>query len=157
MPVMSDSSEDTNVQAASVAFSKQAGHFDEIYSKDLIVQYKRQRVRAHIQPFLQKNCQVLELNSGTGEDALWFALQGLRVHATDISPKMQEVLIGKKLAAGLDRNITTEICSFSQLKQLSNKGPYDIIFSNFAGLDCTGDLKKVLSDLSLLNGELPAQ
>src|SRR4029078_12530259 len=31
-----------------------------------------------------------------------------------------------------------------------NKGPYDLIFSNFAGLNCTNELGKVLASFSTL-------
>ena len=33
---------------------------------------------------------------------------------------------------------------------MKNKGPYDLIFSNFAGLNCTGELDKVLQSFSTL-------
>jgi hypothetical protein len=51
---------------------------------------------------------------------------------------------------GLSKLVTTEICSFTQLDNLVNKGPYDLIFSNFAGLNCTGELDKVLQSFSAL-------
>ena len=35
-------------------------------------------------------------------------------------------------------------------KTFDRKGPYDMIFSNFAGLNCTGELDKVLASFSSL-------
>src|SRR5690606_5597122 len=43
-----------------------------------------------------------------------------------------------------------ERCSFTSLARLHNKGPYDFIFSNFAGLNCTDKLDQVLDDLPAL-------
>src|SRR6476620_3299872 len=141
-----------NEQQAASAFSKQSEIFDAIYSDNIIIQYKRKRVRDHINQFLAPNSTILELNSGTGEDAIWFAQQGHQVHATDISSGMQEVLIDKVKEAELTSNISYEQCSYTQLEQLKQQGPYDLIFSNFAGLNCTGELDKVLQSLpSLLN------
>lgn len=129
---------------AAEAFSKQSGIFDELYSANPIIQYKRWRVRSHVEKWLPANSHILELNAGTGEDAIYFAQQGHTVHATDISTGMQQQLKHKVQQAGLNNKISTEICSFTQLSQLENKGLYDLIFSNFAGLNCTGDLDKVM-------------
>jgi hypothetical protein len=59
------------------AFSKQSVLFDGIYSGDTIIQYKRDRVRAHVKRFLQPASHILELNAGTGEDAIFFAGEGI--------------------------------------------------------------------------------
>jgi ubiquinone/menaquinone biosynthesis C-methylase UbiE len=135
---------------AADAFNKQAGVFDALYGPDLIVQYKRKRVREHVSRFLQPQSHILELNAGTGEDATWFASQGHRVHATDIAENMLAILEKKSREQGLAQNITTELCSFTDLDNLRNRGPYDYIFSNFAGLNCTNKLNKVLAAFSSL-------
>ena len=137
-------------QAAAAAFSRQAPLFDGLYQEDTIIQYKRQRVREHTGDFLQPGSHILELNAGTGEDALYFAQQGHRVHATDISPAMQEMLHRKIADQGMSSQVTQEICSFTELELLQNQGPFDHIFSNFAGLNCTGRLEKVLDSFQHL-------
>ncbi|TSJ43201.1 methyltransferase domain-containing protein [Mucilaginibacter corticis] len=141
-----------NEQYAAEAFSAQSAIFDEIYSGNTIVNYKRDRVRAHVLKYLRPNASILELNSGTGEDATFFAGLGHHVHATDIAEGMQQKLREKATKHGLDSLITTELCSFTELDGLKKRGPYDQVFSNFAGLNCTGELDKVLLSLSgLLN------
>jgi ubiquinone/menaquinone biosynthesis C-methylase UbiE len=141
-----------NERQAAAAFSSQSKIFDDLFSGNIIVQYKRQRVRNHVKKYLSPNSNILELNSGTGEDAIWFAQQGHHVHATDISTGMQEVLLKKVNSHRLETCISNELCSFTELINLKNKGPYDLIFSNFAGLNCTSDLKKVLRSFeNLLN------
>jgi len=135
---------------AAEAFSKQSGIFDQLYAENTIVSYKRQRVRRHVLQYLRRSGTILELNSGTGEDALFFAKMGHHVHATDISEGMQRQLMKKVELSSMGRMISNERCSFTELQQLQHKGPYDHIFSNFAGLNCTGELDKVISSFSPL-------
>lgn len=140
----------TNEQQAASAFGKQSTVFDDLYASDTIIQYKRQRVRDHVERYLQPGSSILELNAGTGEDAIYFADKGYHVHATDISEGMQSILSSKVKKAGLSHLITQENCSFTQLINLNNKGPYDLVFSNFAGLNCSSELDIVLRSLAQL-------
>src|SRR6185312_9587062 len=137
-----------NESLASTAFTQQADKFDELYSGNTIIQYKRKRVRDHLSEFIVPGQNILELNSGTGEDAIWLAEQHCHVHATDISVRMMQVLQQKVEDAHLEKLINSEICSFTALENLKNQGPYDLIFSNFAGLNCTGELDKVLASFT---------
>jgi len=139
---------DTNETLAERAFSTQSLIFDEIYADNTIVHYKRKRVRDHVLNYLAPDSYILELNSGTGEDAIYFAEQGHLVHATDISAGMQQELKRKVTAKDLQDKITNELCSYTMLQQLQNKGPFDHIFSNFAGLNCTDGLGKVLNSFN---------
>ena len=145
-PVLSHINE-TN---AAEAFSEQSVVFDGLYRNDTIIQYKRDRVRNHVLQYLPGNSHILELNSGTGEDAIFFAGKRHCIHATDISSGMQEQLRQKVREKGLNDRITNELCSYTALDQLKHKGPYDLIFSNFAGLNCTSELDKVLASLPAL-------
>jgi ubiquinone/menaquinone biosynthesis C-methylase UbiE len=147
---MNDPSLHIQEQAITAAFNSQSSLFDGMYSSNSIIRYKRERVRSHVQKFLKANSSILELNAGTGEDAVFFAQQGHVIHATDISAGMQEVLIEKAKQNGLAGRITHELCSFTRLEDLQKKAEYDLIFSNFAGLNCTDDLKKVLDSFSAI-------
>jgi len=139
-----------NEQEAAKAFGKQAAGFDAYDAGNAIIQYKRKRVRDHVTRLLDPGSYILELNAGTGQDACWFAGQGHRVHATDIAAGMQDALREKVIRQGLTGKVSQELCSFTSLGGLQNKGPYDLIFSNFAGLNCTGELDKVLQSFSAL-------
>jgi ubiquinone/menaquinone biosynthesis C-methylase UbiE len=141
------------------AFSKQAEIFDAYDAGNTINQYKRQRVREHVLRYMDRGVAnngmerervILELNAGTGIDAAYFAGKGYRVHATDIAEGMQEKLREKMQRQGLSDKVTTELCSFTALDTLRQRGPYDLIFSNFAGLNCTGELDKVLRSFAPL-------
>jgi ubiquinone/menaquinone biosynthesis C-methylase UbiE len=134
-----------NEQLVSAAFNSQSLVFDELYSTNSIIQYKRERVRDHLIKYLKAGSNILELNAGTGDDAIFLAQKGHHVHATDISSGMQKKLIEKLARQEINSKVTNEICSFTALDRLRNKGPYDAIFSNFAGLNCTRDLDQVLA------------
>ena len=140
----------TNEQKAAWAFSQQSVVFDELYARNSTVHYKRKRVRGHLLQYLEPASHVLELNAGTGDDAIFLAQQGHYVHATDIATGMQEQLQAKVAASGLTDYVSNECCSYTALAQLRNKGPFDCIFSNFAGLNCTGELDKVLESFEQL-------
>src|SRR4051812_44973039 len=89
---MSVLSNHINELKAADAFSRQSIVFDQLYGCDATIQYKRQRVREHILGYLKPGSTMLELNCGSGEDAVFFAQQGFSVHATDISGGMLDVM-----------------------------------------------------------------
>ena len=136
-----------NVDAA---FSKQSTHFDEEDFSNLILQEWRQRIYNHADAFKKPNSKILELNAGTGIDAIRFAKQGHTVHAIDISDGMIKRLNEKVSALSLSDKITTQQISYEQLNGVDGK--FDYVFSNFGGLNCIDDLRKVTKHLpSLLN------
>jgi len=137
-----------NEKMAAKAFSRQAPLFDNIYASNTIISYKRWRVRSHALNHLPEQGSILELNCGTGEDALFFAQNGYKVHGTDLSTGMLQQFV-QKTSHQRDK-VTFEQCSFTELGSLQNKGPYDMVFSNFGGLNCTGELDKVLASFDSL-------
>lgn len=137
-----------NAKKVQEAFDLQSAVFDSLYSSNTIIAYKRKRVRDHVMQFLKPPGSILELNAGTGEDSIYFAKQNFQVHATDISSRMLSVINDKTEKLDLCGSITTEQCSFTSLRRLGNKGPYDLIFSNFAGINCTDEIDQLLGQLS---------
>ncbi len=137
-----------NEQNAESAFTTQSVIFDDLYAGNTIIKYKRERVRNHVLHLLAPGNSILELNSGTGDDALFFARKGFKVHATDISSGMQNELKKKVALNKMEEHISTETCSYTMLHQLKNKGPYNHILSNFAGLNCTNELDIVLASFA---------
>lgn len=147
---MSELSNYINELKTAEAFSKQAVVFDATYGHNIIIRYKRQRVRQHVLSLLSPGASMLELNCGTGEDALFFAHQGYNVHATDVAEDMLQRLQEKAAQTTTAGALTTESCSFNQLEALGNRGPFDAVFSNFGGLNCTGELENVLHSIAPL-------
>jgi ubiquinone/menaquinone biosynthesis C-methylase UbiE len=117
------------------AFSQVANNYDSSFSATAVGSLQRQAVWS----FLEKNIsgfpRVLELNAGTGTDALWMAQRGWEVLATDISAKMLQVAADKFAAAGLQNMIKTQVCDLEEMEQIE-AGTFDLIFSNFGGLNC---------------------
>src|SRR5436190_17659888 len=97
-----------NEENAAQAFSRQSVVFDQLYGGDTIIRYKRQRVRKHIEQWLPPSACMLELNAGTGEDAIYFVTKGHRVHATDISTGMLGQLKAKKHNTGIGQRLSIE-------------------------------------------------
>ena len=130
-----------------VAFSKQSLHYDNDDLQNPLLQMMRSQVYDHVARFIQKPCKILELNSGTGIDALHFARQGHKVHATDLSGGMIEQIRKKVDRFHLQNHLTFQQLPYDQLDKLSGQ-KFDFIFSNFGGLNCIDDLSQVTKDLS---------
>ena len=91
------------------------------------------------------------MNCGTGEDALWLANKGNQVLATDASSKMIEVARKKQVEANYS-SLHFEQAYFSDLKSNYSNKKFDLLFSNFGGLNCVDEreLKSLLQDFSEL-------
>jgi ubiquinone/menaquinone biosynthesis C-methylase UbiE len=129
-------------QSINRAFSKQAEHYDEDdFANPILIDW-RQQVYTHVNGFLKPGSYLLELNAGTGIDALHFANEGHRVHATDLSDGMVKKINQKIRDNALLGKLTCQQCSFENLNLVSETN-FDYIFSNFGGLNCVDDLSKV--------------
>jgi ubiquinone/menaquinone biosynthesis C-methylase UbiE len=135
-------------QKVSAAFSRQSLVFDELDEKNQILAWIRDKVRKHVLSYWKQGEHILELNAGTGLDALFFAQQGFYVHATDNAPGMLAVLSHKVNRLSLGNRVTSQQCSFLELDKI--QGKYDHIFSNFGGLNCTKKLDEVIHSFSSL-------
>jgi SAM-dependent methyltransferase len=137
-------------QEVKAAFSKQSAHFDEDDFSNPVLQTWRKRIYGHVDQFIRANSKMLELNAGTGIDAIHFAKLGHSVHATDISEGMIAKIQAKTQEHSLSNKITIQQISFDQLDQVDGK--FDYVFSNFGGLNCIGNLNRVTKHLPhLLN------
>src|SRR5258708_5484773 len=129
------------------AFSKQSFHYDDDDLQNPLLQMMRLQVYDHVARFIHKPCRILELNAGTGIDALHFVRQGHKVHATDLSTGMIDQIKRKINHFDLHNRLTCQQLSYDQLDQLTGQ-KFDFIFSNFGGLNCIDDLSKVTKNLS---------
>jgi ubiquinone/menaquinone biosynthesis C-methylase UbiE len=137
-------------KAAEAAFSKQSGIFDQIDEGNSLIGWMRDRVRKEVMSLIAPSARMLELNCGTGLDAMYFAQQGVKVHATDQSKGMLKEFAQKLDGSGFEDRIRLEECSFNDLSKLYAAEQYDFIFSNFGGLNCSDQLGNVLKDLDKL-------
>lgn len=128
------------------AFSRTAEKYDSFAEDHPNQTRMRDKVYAHIQRFIRAGMRILELNCGTGADAVELAKRGYSVHATDISPGMLERLQDKVKRFDLNDKITIQSCSFTELDKIKN-APFDAVFSNLGGLNCIPDLSPVIAQL----------
>ncbi|HEY6435978.1 MAG TPA: class I SAM-dependent methyltransferase, partial [Ignavibacteriaceae bacterium] len=130
------------INSVNKAFSRQSISYDVYDKQNATLTWMRKQVRNHVLKFLRIDDKILELNSGTGIDAEFFADKGFTVHCTDLSDGMIAQMKKKFSSEGYSKKITVQQCSFTALDEIEyNK--YDFIFSNFGGLNCIPDLKEV--------------
>jgi ubiquinone/menaquinone biosynthesis C-methylase UbiE len=112
-------------------FNHIAKNYDSDFTQSFVGKYQRNWVWKLVDKELGEHFEVLELNAGTGEDALHFAAKVKNYLATDISSEMISVAAEK---CQNHKNIQLEVADFKQALQGEQK--YDLIFSNFGGLNC---------------------
>ncbi len=128
------------------AFSRTAEKYDQFAEDHPHLTRMRGKVYAHLLRQLSPGARILELNAGTGTDAVYLAQQGYRVHATDIAPGMLGRLTDRIARLGLQDRITVQPCSFTELDQVTG-GPFDAVFSDLGGLNCIANLGPVIAQL----------
>ncbi len=128
------------------AFSRKAGVYDSFGRDHVNLQRMREKVYGQVMRWTPLGSHILELNAGTGLDAVALVERGYRVHATDIAPGMVAEMEKKRKALALHGRFTTQLCSFTELDQVQD-GSFDAIFSNFGGLNCVADLTAVAHHL----------
>jgi ubiquinone/menaquinone biosynthesis C-methylase UbiE len=139
------------VQTSPTAFDGIAADYDAQFTYTCVGREQRGAVHHYLNAILKAKPigNALELNGGTGEDALWLAKQGIAVTCTDVSPQMVAQMERKSHLSRQDDKVTALVAGFDEIHQLP-AGPYDLVFSNFGGLNCVppSDLRDVAQDIS---------
>lgn len=109
-------------------------NYDTAFTYSNIGRAQRQMVFKYLNPILNqdKKLSVLELNCGTGEDAIRFAKLDHEVLATDISEGMIKVAQAKTNSG----NLTFKIQDINGINESTFSAKFDFIFSNFGGFNC---------------------
>jgi ubiquinone/menaquinone biosynthesis C-methylase UbiE len=128
------------------AFSRTAEKYDAFAQDHPNLTRIRDKVYTHLEGILPRGSRILELNAGTGIDAVELARRGYRLHATDIAQGMLERAREKARDPLIKDRITIQACSFMELNQIEGT-PYDAVFSNLGGLNCIPDLTPVIEQL----------
>ncbi len=111
-----------------------AEQYDSIFGKNDIGHYVRQfTVKQYLMTF-SPGQNILELNCGTGADALILAQQKISITGFDLSPRMIAIAKKKILSAKLDNFIDVRVLAIEDIDILSGK-VYDGALSNFDGLN----------------------
>jgi SAM-dependent methyltransferase len=131
----------------SSAFDALADSYDDAFTRTAIGTMMRRAVWARLAARFAPGSRVLEMNCGTGEDALWLARRGVRVHATDISMPMLQAAQDKLTTAGADAAVSFQRLAWEELDTL-DEAPFDGVLSNFGGLNCVRDLRAAAHSLA---------
>ena len=134
------------------AFDPIADTFDDTFTNSVVGRLQRQQVYFFLEKVLTKMSgkKVLELNCGTGADAIWLAQNNCEVKATDLSMGMLQVTQKKVRKLGLESKVQVQQLSIAQIATLPETQQYDLIFSNFGGFNCLSPqtLKQISKPLS---------
>ncbi len=140
-------------------FDHIAKNYDTDFTHSEIGKRQRNVVYKYLEE-LPNQQHILELNCGTGEDAIWFAKKINTVLATDISKEM--IHVAKEKSKEI-KNLKFQQLDVNNLKSnsenLVQKSKFDLIFSNFGGLNCLNkqelqDFFRTASKLLHKNGKL---
>jgi ubiquinone/menaquinone biosynthesis C-methylase UbiE len=136
--------------ACAAPFDAVAGTYDETFTNSLIGRAQRSATWRELDRTFRPGQRVLELNCGTGIDAVHLADRGIEVVACDVSPRMIEVARHHLSRTAPRAPIDFRVLATEEIAELQGKGPFDGAFSNFAGLNCVPNLSLVASDLAQL-------
>lgn len=129
-------------------FSSIYDEYEKLSLENSIDIARRNFIRNEVNKFMKTNCSMLEINAGSGIDAVYFAKRGVSVLATDIATASEEYINHKIKTLDLN-NLKFQKCSFTELHTIENK-KFDCIFSNFGGLNCISDLASVFCQFDTL-------
>jgi len=121
------------------AFDSIADDYDATFDSNPVTKQLRQIIYDSVLPILNENSNVLDISCGAGTDALTLASDGHNVTCFDISPRMISYA-RRKLKDFPYADL--RIGSFENLHTLP-VGSFNLILSNFGGLNCTPDLRPV--------------
>jgi ubiquinone/menaquinone biosynthesis C-methylase UbiE len=116
------------------AFDTVAHEYDTHFTKSETGILQRARVHQYLHSYFKSGIttpSILEVNAGTGEDALLLAKYCKHLTVTDISAQMMAICSNK-----LNHIAHTELKQINATDIGNLPHQYDLIFSNFAGLNC---------------------
>ncbi len=134
--------------AAALAFDSLAAGYDDVFTNSSVGRAQRSAVWECAQNIFTPRCRLLELNCGTGEDAIHFAQQGFEVTSCDVSPAMIAQARRKALQVPAGDNIRFYVQASESIADLPARYPFAGAFSNFSGLNCVKDLDGLASSLA---------
>lgn len=127
-------------------FDSEALFYDKHFTHTSIGTAQRKRVYHYLEKYLGHPLKILEINCGTGEDAIWLAKRKNEIIATDASEKMIEMAEAKNTF----QNLKFEQIPIQQVSSFFEKERFNLVFSNFGGLNCleTKDMQLFLHHVS---------
>jgi ubiquinone/menaquinone biosynthesis C-methylase UbiE len=136
-------------------FDNYAAAYDSHFTGSPAGRAQRELVHDFLGGLADRKKSVLEINAGTGEDALRLSEGFAKWLCSDISPSMLEICRNKLSSHARCSVMESSIQEIE--KNVSEK--FDLVFSNFGGLNCLGTdeiraFAASCSNIMNLNGEL---
>ncbi|NJM40898.1 MAG: methyltransferase domain-containing protein [Anaerolineae bacterium] len=151
------------------AFDSLAADYDRSFTHSTLGQLMRAAVWRRLDANFAPGSRVLELNCGTGEDAVYLARKGIHVLATDVSAAMCDLARKKTTQAQLSHYVSVKPMAIEAIEAIGNwqlatdetlitnnqstnnqstNNPmsFDGLLSNFGGLNCIADLDAFARD-----------
>jgi SAM-dependent methyltransferase len=120
---------------AANAFDREAPGYDEGFGRNPVGLLFRYVFQERLRARFPAGGRVLDVGCGTGEDALWLAAQGVRVHAIDVAPRMLE----RARLKAVERGLGEELVRFERRAAEDVAGAglgFDGACSGFGALNC---------------------
>jgi ubiquinone/menaquinone biosynthesis C-methylase UbiE len=119
------------------SFDNIADIFDEEF-ENAITRHLRRQIYDTIGSLVPAGGSILDINCGTGIDAIALAQRGYNVCGVDLAPKMVDRARRKGIQAGVAARFIDS--SFERLEGIDSS--FDLALSNFGGLNCVERLDK---------------
>jgi ubiquinone/menaquinone biosynthesis C-methylase UbiE len=133
-------------------FDHIASTYDSVFARSAIGQLQRKRVWKYIESVIPElnGFEMLELNCGTGEDAVLFGEDGFNIIATDITEEMLKITEKKAEQFSMQNKISSHYLDLDTFNETLFDKKFDLVFSNFGGINCINP-----ESLQTLIGKLP--
>lgn len=138
----------TRFGSAQAYWDAAAETYHRDFSGSLSGRANRSAVWRALDRTFQPGQRILELNCGTGIDAVHLAARGIRILACDISPRMVELARQRSGEASLNGLLEFRVLENENIDTLVTEGPFDGGFSSFSGLNCARDVSGIAQALA---------
>jgi ubiquinone/menaquinone biosynthesis C-methylase UbiE len=135
-----------DVPNAGAAFDQIATEYDQMFTDSIIGRAQRDEVWKVLTATFKSNDNILELNCGTGEDAIFLGGRGISLFACDASKQMIAIA-DERLRDTPSLPVVFCHLPTERIKELNPETMFDGAFSNFSGLNCIDDLGAVATSL----------
>jgi SAM-dependent methyltransferase len=139
-----------SIGSAQAYWDAAAENYDLVFANTLIGRAQRESIWREIEKVFTVGQRILELNCGTGIDAIFLANRGVRILACDVAPRMIELAQKRANLTKASGLIDFRVLATENIELLGEEGFFDGALSNFSGLNCVEDLPSVARKLARL-------
>lgn len=137
-------------QSAQVYWDRAAATYQQDFAGTLIGRTRRDAVWRELDAAFHAGRQILEVNCGTGIDAIHLAAAGVHVLACDISARMIDLARERARAHKFGDRVQFRVLATEDIGTIAGTNLFDGALSNFSGLNCVQDIGVVRESLARL-------